>query len=80
MGRDRDRDSILEVSCPPRAWDNYVMLLALRSFGPPRAWEDYVMLCYGAPSNPWSQPARPGGAFSHCLSGAPSVSISITLR
>jgi tetratricopeptide (TPR) repeat protein len=42
----------------------------------------YVMLCYGAPSpsTPWSQPARPGGAFSHCLSGALSVSISITLR
>jgi hypothetical protein len=29
---------------------------------------------------PWSQPARPGGAFSHCLSGALSVSISITLQ
>jgi hypothetical protein len=43
-----------------------------------------IMLCYCYVMVPllpqWSQPARPGGALSHCLSGALSVSISITLR
>jgi hypothetical protein len=39
------------------------------------------MLCYVMVPllPPRSQPARPGGAFSHCLSGALSVNISITL-
>jgi hypothetical protein len=37
-----------------------------------------LMLCDGV-LPPWSQPARPGGAFGHCLCGALSVDAPRTL-
>jgi hypothetical protein len=63
---------------PPRRSDFLWLLALMVALGN----SILIMLCYVMVPllPPWLRPARPGGAFSHCLSGALSVSISITLR